>query len=134
MCLYDVNFNTIDMSRNIYLLFISLVIAGSCNEKESPINCGVENPIEDHLAWLEARKESLESSGNSQYLSLIQATNDGQIVFFVGSCCPNCLMVDEVFDCQGNVIEGVSINDVRNQKLIWKPENSACTFDHLNQN
>ncbi len=114
--------------RRTFLLIVCAAILFSCNENEGPSACGVENPVED-LPWLKSSIQETESSALAQYAYLIQGTYKGQTVFSMGSCCPYCLTLVVILDCQGNVIEDAALQEVKNQKIIWRPENSTCTID-----
>jgi hypothetical protein len=102
-----------------------LVILFSCQEPEDPKNCAVANPVED-LPWL---KESIKTSADTnlaEYFYLVQGTYKGATVFTFLNCCPFCRFVPQILDCEGNVITNASINDVSNQKVIWRPTQSVC--------
>lgn len=114
--------------KKYVLLFLYSAFLFSCSENEGPSVCGVENPVED-LAWIKETIEESQSNSLSQYSYLIQGSYKGETVFSWGSCCPFCNFIVLVADCQGKVIEDASISEVKNQKIIWKPVNSVCTFD-----
>lgn len=114
--------------KSFLLFLLSSAFFLGCADSENPTSCGVENPVED-LAWIKEAIEESSSNGLSQYSYLIQGSYKGETVFSWGSCCPFCNFAVIVTDCQGNLIEDASISEVKNQKIIWKPENSVCTFD-----
>lgn len=116
------------MKKLIFTFLIGIVLLGSCNENEYPSICGVENPTED-LAWLKSLIQTSESGGLAEYAYLIQATYKGRTVFSMASCCPFCNWIAIIQDCQGNVVEDASLNDLENQQVIWSPENSVCNLD-----
>jgi len=107
------------------LPIIVLVLLFSCRESESPTSCATSNPVED-LPWLKEQINTSASSGLADYVYLIQGTYKGETVFSFLNCCPFCRFVPQVLDCQGNVIN-VSISDVTDQKVIWRPAKSVCT-------
>jgi hypothetical protein len=112
--------------KKILFLFVYAVFLFSCNQNEDPASCGVENPVED-IAWI---KEAIkfQNSGLAGFSYLIQGTYKEQTVFIMESCCPFCNLISVVQNCRGEVIPDASVHDVRNKKVIWKPENSGCTF------
>jgi hypothetical protein len=114
--------------RKTLVLFVCSVLLFSCNENEDPIGCGVENPVED-LAWIREAIEFSQSSALAGFAYLIQGTYRGETVFIVASCCPFCNLIEVAQNCRGEVISDASVNDVMDQKVIWKPENSACNLD-----
>jgi hypothetical protein len=116
------------MNKLTFAFMIGILLLGSCNEKDDPTTCGGENPTED-LAWLKSLIENSESDGLAEYAYLIQATYKGRTVFSMASCCPFCRSVPLILDCQGNVVEDVSLNELENQQVIWRPENSVCNLD-----
>lgn len=114
--------------KSFLLVLLNSAFLLGCADSENPTYCGVENPVED-LAWIKESIKESQSSSLSQYSYLIQGSYEGETVFSWGSCCPFCNFVVMVQDCQGNLIEGVSLSEVKNQKIIWKPENFACNLD-----
>jgi hypothetical protein len=116
------------MQKNLLLLFV-FAFFFSCKESESPKTCGVENPVED-IAWIKEGIKENEATNLVQYSYLVQATYKGKTVFFFGSCCPFCKFVIVILDCEGKAIPGpISISDLIDQKVIWKPANSVCNLD-----
>lgn len=114
--------------KSFLLVLLSAALLFACNENEGPAGCGVENPIED-LAWLKQEIENASVPSSSEYSFLMQATYQGQTIFFFGFCNPLWNYAAIIKDCQGNRIPGeVSSADLANQKVIWKPANSVCTF------
>jgi hypothetical protein len=114
--------------KSFLLLLLSAAFLIACNESDLPAVCGVENPIED-LAWLKQEIENASIPNSSEYSFLMQATYRGQTVFYFGFCNPLWNWATILRDCQGNQIPGeVSLTDLVNEKVIWKPANSVCTF------
>ena len=114
--------------RSFHLLLLSAAFLFACNENDGPAVCGVENPIED-LAWLKQEIENASIPNSSEYSFLMQATYRGQTVFYFGFCNPLWNWATILRDCQGNQMSGeVSLTDLVNEKVIWKPANSVCTF------
>ncbi|SDA75951.1 hypothetical protein SAMN03080617_02123 [Algoriphagus alkaliphilus] len=115
--------------KKYLFFFICSAFLLSCNENEGPTVCGVENPVED-LAWLKQEIETAGVPSSSEYSYLMQATYQGKTVFFFGFCNPLWHWALIIRDCEGNRIAGeISIFDLSDQKVIWKPADSVCTFD-----
>lgn len=115
------------MKKYLFLLVCSALIF-SCNDEERPAVCGVENPVED-LAWVKGQIQSMGFPNSVAYSYLKQANYQGETVFFFGYCDPLANWALIVRDCQGNRIEGeISLSDLNEQKVIWKPSTSLCEF------
>lgn len=107
------------------LPFLMLAFLFSCQESESPKNCAVSNPVED-LPWLKDAIKTSVDMNLTEYFYLVQGTYKGATVFTFLNCCPFCMTVPQILDCEGNVITKSSITDVMNQKVIWRPAESVC--------
>lgn len=116
------------MKKLTFTFLIGILLLGSCNEKNDLTTCGVENPTED-LAWLKSQIQGSQSSSLSEYAYLIQATYKGQTVFSMASCCPLCNWIAVIQDCQGNVVDDASLNELENQEVIWRPVDSECNLN-----
>lgn len=111
-----------------FLLILFSILFLSCRENDGPTACAVADPVND-LAWIQQEIKVLENSSLIEYTYLVQATYKGETVFFFGSCCPFCKFAIAILDCQGKAISGsISIADLSDQKVIWKPANSVCNF------
>lgn len=116
------------MQKNLLLLFVFTVFF-SCQESENPKPCGVGNPVED-VDWIKDAIKENEAGGLAVYSYLVQADYNGKTVFYFGSCCPFCKFANVILDCQGEMLSGsISTSELTNQKVIWKPANSACNLD-----
>lgn len=111
--------------RKSILIFACMLVFMGCSENPGPAACGVENPIEN-LPWLKNAVQEAQSWGFSEYSYLIQASYQGNTVFYFGSCCPFCNWAIIIRDCQGNQIENVDLGQLKDQQTIWKPKNSVC--------
>lgn len=116
------------MRAKIWLSLLVLSIVWSCQEPDGPTVCGVEDPINE-LSWLKADLKEVENSGLLQYFYLVQASHKGKVVFYFSNCCPFCKFAIIIKDCQGNILNDVSSDQITDQKIIWKPANSFCKLD-----
>ena len=115
-----------------YLILVIVLFALSCKEKVNPSStCNVGNPTED-LAWLKAEIDRREKSQSDLkvYFFIEQGEHNNQTVFLYNNCCPMCSTVGAVYDCSGTKLfdlgPGVDISDIKNLKVIWKPEGCLC--------
>lgn len=114
--------------KSFFLVLLSSAFLFGCTDGENPTSCGVENPVED-LAWLKQEIQNASIPSSSEYSFLMQATYRGQTVFYFGFCNPLWNYATIFRDCQGNQLTGeVIFAEFTNQKVIWKPANSICTF------
>jgi len=116
------------------LTLLTLLLAFACHEDAPKQICLVKNPVED-LEWLAVAVDGMSKSSLSQYQYVTQATYKSQTVFIFGNCCPFCDTITPVYNCSGDRIGyiGNGSNDVDASILdrdvvIWKPDNSACSF------
>ncbi|MBL0739723.1 hypothetical protein [Chryseolinea lacunae] len=117
----------------IALLLLGL-LAFACDNKKcdpSPAGeaCGVANPVEN-LVWLRDRITELKTNNAelAKYFYVQQSTYQGQTVFIFGNCCPFCDSIFLVRDCAGNTLDIASGSVDGATTVIWKAENSLCTF------
>lgn len=111
----------------IFLLFVTIL---SCGDEESNSICGVANPIED-LPWLKSMIQDIEASDFGQYTYIQQAYYFGQPVFIVNNCCPFCLSIVPVYNCEGELVCNLGEcvdNLITHEKFLWAPANSSCVF------
>jgi len=111
------------------LSLLLLTIAVACHRDKNeldPLVCGVANPTEN-LPWLKAVIDEYkkDQDGLMKYKYVLQSTYKGSTVFVFGNCCPFCLSMILVRDCEGNRIE-VKAGEGEPTTVIWKPENSTC--------
>ncbi|WPR76300.1 hypothetical protein [Algoriphagus sp. NG3] len=117
------------MKKAFYPILFCLVLSFGCKDNEDPATaCGVSDPMND-LPWLVEMKESLSQGGMGDSFYILQAKYKGKRVFYKGSCCPQCSTMLVFYDCDGNGInDDISYDDLDDQKVIWRPENSQCSF------
>lgn len=111
------------MKRIIWLIVILLLFQSCADVMQS--DCRVDNPVED-LEWL---KMQTEPSTQSSFIYLVQGRYKGRTVFFFNSCDPIQPTLQVVQDCRGELVEEASANDVQNQRVIWRSENSVCNLE-----
>ena len=134
------------------ILFSLVVLLFAChNEPDTCLvnNCLVVNPVNE-LDWLKKEIEVLKNSDKnsslemSKYFFVSIALFDKTTVFFTNNCCPFCSTLPPILkNCsgepigyiyetvgtmnyQGITIESVNRNQLKDIKIIWKPENFAC--------
>ena len=114
------------MNKYSFLILLSFLFCFSCDVFDGPANsCSVSDPIND-LPWLNTMKEGY----ISEYNYIGQATYEGETVFYFASCCPLCNWALKSYNCSGEKIEeSHTLEDLKNKKVIWKAEDSKCTFD-----
>lgn len=112
------------------LVLLIVLLTFSCKEKVHP-SCNVENPAEE-LPWLKAEIDRREKSQSDLkiYFFIEQGEYNNQTVFLYNNCCPMCSTVGGVYDCSGTKLfdlgPGVDTADIKNIKIIWKPEGCLC--------
>ena len=113
------------MKKSIFPILFCLLFSYSCTEEDDPATDPIEN-----LAWLQEMAENLSARSLSEYSYIKQATYKGQTVFFPFNCCPHCNTALILYDSSGNAIqEDYTMDDLEDQKLIWHPANSTCSFN-----
>jgi hypothetical protein len=105
-------------------LFILFALLSSCNKEQLVDACHVDNPTEK-VIWLKEKVAQLEKSLYCQ--SIRQFSYQGQKVFVVGTCEPNFNSVDQIYDCEGNLICGWGDPkcpqfeaEAQFEKLLWR--------------
>ncbi|WP_160144094.1 hypothetical protein [Chryseolinea soli] len=120
------------------LIFFSLMVlvASACHHDcvepdPGPRVCGVANPAEN-LPWLKTIiddfKKDTTTLASLHYVQ--QSTYHGNTVFIIGTCIPWCeLSCFSIMDCEGKDLGfplGLDLDGPAT--VIWKAENSSCTF------
>ena len=119
--------------RNFTRIFMSMLITVfviSCHDETNSTSCDVENPAED-LSWMKIMIESWETSMIYEYLYMQQGTYLGKNVFLAGNCCPVCDTNGTyipIYNCEGEELENVDVQNITHLKIIWKPDGSTCTL------
>jgi hypothetical protein len=122
------------------IIIISLIIitlfSVSCRQPDTDLICNVQDPAEN-LPWLAEKVDELESMSDSflSYWYISRSVYNGEPVFILGSCCPFCTVLTEVFDCQGNSIGFIEAGDnqipasvANSARVVWKPADFQCNF------
>jgi hypothetical protein len=118
------------MKTFLSLLMTCFLLACDCQET-NPTVCGTENPAEN-LPWLKNMIESWASQSEIYpYQYVQQGEYQGQTVFLPGNCCPFCITITGVYDCEGELLwyaseEPDKANLIKNLKVIWKPVGFQC--------
>ncbi|AEL25611.1 hypothetical protein [Cyclobacterium marinum] len=118
------------MKKFTFPLLFCFILSFSCIEDQDPETiCGVTDPL-TNLSWLKTLQENYASDEMSEYNYIGQAIYEGQTVFYLASCCPNCNWQLITYDCSGNKIEeDHTLDDLDSKQTIWKSEDSECVFD-----
>ncbi len=114
------------------LLLLCLICLISCNNDNTFIGgCDLDNP-RDELPWLKTRIDSMASSDSPQiiYCYVVKGKYKNSTVFRFEDCNPVLAKVIFTLNCDGNPIESedefISIRDLKNPVIIWKPNDFAC--------
>ena len=123
------------MRKLLSLSFFLVLILAACQEDDRLPVCG-NNEITD-LAWFDDKIKEFGGEGEfARFQYVLAADYQGGKAFIFGNCCPSCLSVFMVYDCSGNELGylgsgegGIPSEELLNQTLVWKAENSACNFE-----
>lgn len=116
--------------RSWVAAFVLVVCLGmSCaDEDNKSLVCNVDKPL-TNIGWLAQKVEELSRSGsNEQWIS--QARHESMTVFIFGNCCPNCLSVYPVYNCEGTHVGNIGDDEfatslLDHDEIIWT---SGCKF------
>ncbi len=121
------------MKKILLPLAILIAISFGCKEEEDPILiCGTTDPIAD-LPWLNILTNELDDSYFGVYYSVAATTYDGNDVFVIRNCCPNCNSIIPVYSCSGDKLgvlsadAGINPAILDNAKIIWKGTGYTCS-------
>jgi hypothetical protein len=113
-------------------LLLVLAVSFGCKETEEPVLiCGKIDPVAD-LPRLNTLTNELNDSYFGVYYSISETTYEGNDVFVLRNCCPNCNSVIPVYSCTGNQLGVLSANAGINPAIldhavvIWKGDLYAC--------
>jgi len=118
----------------LFACTITLLSLFSCGDEnpEPLLICGVSDPVLQ-LTWLNELTAELDESYFNQYFYVSSGKYQGEDVFIVKNCCPNCNSVESVYSCEGSVIgflafDGVSIDpsEISDEQVIWRGFNFQC--------
>jgi hypothetical protein len=120
--------------KKLLLSFLFLIVfTFGCKEDEEPaLICGTTDPVAD-LPWLNTLTNELNDSYFGVYYSISKTTFEGNDVFVLRNCCPNCNSVIPVYSCTGDQLGILSANSginpaiMDNAVVIWKGDLYACT-------
>ena len=111
------------------LLLLASIVA--CNNDIDDSICNTTDP-ETQLGWLkeEIVKRKADTIDITKYFYISQATYNSQTVFVYNDCCPICNTSIYVYNCFGDRIgqvhDDIKWEDIKNSKIIFKPQNFAC--------
>jgi len=115
----------------LYLMCLVSVFLISCAEQEEP---------NEDMTWLQARIANMEQDEElGQYFYTLTGNYEGATVYIFGNCCPHCNTVTPVYDTEENLLgfisytgeSGIAPSSIKNVKIYWRPENSACNLSNL---
>jgi len=116
----------------LFLSLIAIALAGCDNEYNGPQDCVAPSQAES-TNWFQDYIAQFEDD-TTGYWYLSAATYNSQTVYLPGNCCPNCLTVPVVLDCQGERIGTLGNGDdeidpdaISNVEIIWRSPNFVCT-------
>ena len=115
------------------LIFLALFLcAGACIDCEDQQNfaCNVEDPA-TNLPWLAEKIEELEASSTGNFEYVTKGRYGALTIFIMKNCCPNCLSIYLVYNCNGEEIGylgdgSIDPDAVTNEEVVWKHEDSPC--------
>jgi len=114
----------------IIFVVIATVFLSSCDNDDvnNSFACDVVNPAEN-LPWLRTMIESWEATSTIYtYMYVQQGTYSGNTVFIAANCCPFCDSYFPVFNCAGEELDGINIQEITDLKTVWKPLFSQCNL------
>jgi len=121
------------MRRILLSMILLSAISFSCKEEEDPqLVCGKLDPVAE-LPWLNTLTNELNDSYFGVYYSISTSIYEGETVFILRNCCPNCNSVTPVYSCNGTQLGILSANAGINPaildqaKIIWKGDLYVCT-------
>ncbi|MGB5818369.1 MAG: hypothetical protein WBG90_02715 [Saonia sp.] len=124
------------------ILFSGMLFCLSCSDDDDNnaqaqlTACAVENVLED-LVWLrdEISDREQSTSEDMKYCYIVIADLEGQTVFLYEDCNPLINKVVPVFDCEGESLgfigTDVSMDDLKDFCVIWRPADFACLIDFV---
>jgi len=113
------------------VFFLVLILTGCTHHDLPPAACGSVDP-QANLPRLAEKIHELNDNELSRYNYITTAQYESQTVFIVKNCCPFCLSVFEVYDCQGNALFVLSEDTqekMSGERLVWAAEESECNFE-----
>lgn len=127
------------MKKLLTLIVLGMLLL-SCQDQEEenlPLaqTCNVSSP-ENDLPWLVEKIDELETGSLSQYFYVTQTELEGETLFIIGNCCPNCFAIAPVYNCAGEELGAVGSAEgsgfpselLLEGEVIWKAEDNACVF------
>ena len=115
--------------KTFFPILAALVLQPACNKEKLVDACALENPAES-AAWVRQKVAELRKSPYCH--AITRYGYRGQTVFVVGTCEPNANSVDQVYDCEGNLVCGWGDGQcpdfgqqAKSEKLIWESNQSG---------
>lgn len=122
------------MKKLILPICFLLLTLSACKDEVDPILiCGVISPAEE-LTWLNEIVEELNESYLGPYFYVTAGSYQGQSVFLIENCCPNCNSVVPVYNCEGESLgilgfdgAGIEPSSIKDKMVIWRGDGNLCS-------
>ncbi|MFC3881344.1 hypothetical protein ACFOSV_14215 [Algoriphagus namhaensis] len=122
------------MKNTCFLILFFCLIFSACKEEEQPrLICGVTDPVAS-LDWLSLFTNEIDESYYGVYYYISHTQLDGQDVFVVQDCCPNCFNIPVVYACDGESLgflsadAGINPAILDESTIIWKGTGFSCNL------
>ncbi len=113
--------------RNLLCAGVILITLLACDNDSSIPICGDLEGTD--VNWVQEQITDIETR-EDPWGYIVQAEYKGDLVYAVLGCNPAAQYALIYVRCNGEVIEGpYNLEEFRNQKVIWSPENSNCNFN-----
>lgn len=111
------------------IALLLLIAVSACKYNEVPkFACDVSDPA-NNLPWLKERIHEIEQSSLRQYFRVEKVEYDGEIGFYVSSCCPLCSTVPLFYKCSGDSILITDPSKLVVKGVIWQPSDYSCLMN-----
>jgi len=105
---------------------VLLIVASACKYNDMPTTaCEVRDPAND-LPWLKEMIHGFEQSSIRQYFRVEKVEYNGELGFYVDSCCPMCSIIPIFYRCSGEAVTGIDASKLVSKGVIWQPSDFSC--------
>jgi hypothetical protein len=103
-----------------------LIVISACQYNDLPTNtCDVRDPASD-LPWLKEKIQEIQQTSIHQYFRVEQVEYNGEIGFYINSCCPLCDIQPIFYKCSGEAVINIDISKLIRKGIIWQPLDFSC--------